>query len=519
MNYKNRIRISLAILILLPLVMTCIGAICICAYQEKYTELIYGALLTAPETVTNPTKVLDSYTHDLYNKIYEMSEANPNKLLDKEYLDSINDTIDSRYAFIAIRQQDSFVYIGNEGMFSKIDSDFPEFGKQMTDEQAVYQSGNMPVLLKQIDFVTDDEKENSAFIVVSMEEAIPQLKGMTVHVVVQFLLIVIATAMVLVVWLYKSMLKPLRALSKAANSIAQGDLDFEITDYIDDEIGSLCKDFEFMRKKLKENVEKQQVYERESRELISNISHDLKTPLTAIKGYTEGLMDAVATTKEKQDKYLQTIYRKANDMSSLVDELGLYAKIGMDAIVYDFKQIKVNEYFNEWTESFGIDSEMLNINISYHNYVSQDTKIIADCEQLKRVLYNILNNSIKYMDKETKIIDIRLEEDEKFVTVSIEDNGKGVGSDDLDKIFDRCYRTDASRNSKQGGTGLGLAISKKIVEDHGGKIWAKSSEGVGTTISFSLCKVDNEQGKSEEIITDETNKKQKSGRIRKKERR
>ena len=115
-------------------------------------------------------------------------------------------------------------------------------------------------------------------------------------------------------------------------------------------------------------------------------------------------------------------------------------------------------------------------------------KIIADAEQIKRVIHNIVNNSVKYMDKPKGLINLRIKDVGDFIQVELEDNGKGIAMKDLPNIFERFYRTDASRNSSKGGSGIGLAIVKKIVEEHGGKIWANSREGTGTTMSFVLRK-------------------------------
>ena len=115
-------------------------------------------------------------------------------------------------------------------------------------------------------------------------------------------------------------------------------------------------------------------------------------------------------------------------------------------------------------------------------------KIIADAEQLKRVINNIVSNSVKYMDKSQKKINLRVKDVGDFIQVEIEDNGKGIGAKELQYIFDRFYRTDASRNSGTGGSGIGLSIVKKIVEEHGGKIWATSKEGTGTIMYFVIRK-------------------------------
>ena len=114
--------------------------------------------------------------------------------------------------------------------------------------------------------------------------------------------------------------------------------------------------------------------------------------------------------------------------------------------------------------------------------------MIADAEQMKRVINNIIGNSVKYLDKERGMINIRIKDVGDFVQVEIEDNGRGIAAKDLPYIFDRFYRADSSRNSSQGGSGIGLSIVKKIVEDHGGRIWATSKEGMGTEMHFVLRK-------------------------------
>ena len=265
-------------------------------------------------------------------------------------------------------------------------------------------------------------------------------------------------------------------------------MDFALDVKGNDELSQLCQDFEAMRRQLKITNEEKNAYDRENKELISNISHDLKTPITAVKGYVEGIMDGVADTPEKMDRYIRTIYNKANDMDKLINELTFYSKIDTNRIPYTFNKINVAEYFDDCVEEVGLDLESKNIELSYFNYVDHDTLVIADAEQLKRVISNIIGNSIKYLDKPKGYISIRVKDVGDFIQVEIEDNGKGIAAKDLPNIFDRFYRTDASRNSSQGGSGIGLSIVKKIIEDHGGKIWANSKLGAGTIMYFVLRK-------------------------------
>ena len=320
------------------------------------------------------------------------------------------------------------------------------------------------------------------------EVATPQIREFLGEMLVSVILIMAMTCSFLMAWIYRSILTPIETLKKATRNIRDGNLDFEVEIGDDDEIGELCADFEEMRIRLKESTEEKVVFDSQNKELISNISHDLKTPITAVKGYVEGLLDGVADTPEKQEKYLRTIYNKANDMDRLINELTFYSKIDTNRIPYTFNKINVKEYFDDCFEDIGMEMSQQQISLSYDNKVAPDVMVIADAEQIKRVINNIVSNSIKYMDKSHKVINIRLRDVGDFVQVEIEDNGKGIATKDLTKIFDRFYRTDASRNSTRGGSGIGLSIVKKILEDHGGKVWATSKEGVGTTMYFVLRK-------------------------------
>ena len=301
-------------------------------------------------------------------------------------------------------------------------------------------------------------------------------------------LVVPVIVICLVLWIYHSIVTPIHMLQMATQNIKNGNLDFEVEVHNKDEIGELCEDFEEMRKRLKDNAEEKLRSEQQNKELISNISHDLKTPITAIKGYVEGLMDGVADTPEKQNKYLQTVYSKAIDMDHLINELSFYSKIDTNKIPYTFNRINVVGYFEDCAEDIGRELEDEGFGFSYQNYVDDSVQMIADAEQIKRVINNIVGNSKKYSDKAETKIRMTVKDVGDFVQIEIEDNGKGIAAKDLPYIFDRFYRTDASRNSSRGGSGIGLSIVKKIMEDHGGKIWVTSKEGIGTVMYLVIRK-------------------------------
>lgn len=302
------------------------------------------------------------------------------------------------------------------------------------------------------------------------------------------ILTLIVTSIGLTIGLYYSIVDPLRKLKEATNNIREGNLNFTIESASKDEIGELCNDFEAMRKQLKESEEEKLVHDREHSDLIRNISHDLKTPITSIRGYVEGILDGVADTPEKQERYLRTIQTKTKEMENLINELTLYAKIDTNRIPYDFRIVSLKDFFDDCVEEIELDLEQRHISLKYENFCSPDTKFIADVEQFHRVISNILNNSRKYIDKTYGHIRLTLKDVDNCIQIEIEDNGKGISKEDLPYIFDRFFRTDESRNSATGGSGIGLSIVKKIVEDHNGKIWATSQPGQGTCMFIILRK-------------------------------
>ena len=315
-----------------------------------------------------------------------------------------------------------------------------------------------------------------------------QVKLMAKDMILTATIILVFTALSVGLWIYRSIAVPLVKLKKATKNIKEGNLDFVLEVEGNDEFSQLCQDFEEMRKRLKESTEEKILMDKENKELISNISHDLKTPITAVKGYVEGIMDGVADTPEKMDRYVRTIYNKTNEMDHLINELTFYSKIDTNRIPYTFSKLNVEDYFSDCAEELGLEMETRGIELVYANYVEKGVQVIADGEQIRRVIHNIVSNAIKYMEKPRGIIQLRVKDVGDFIQVEIEDNGKGIAAKDLPYIFDRFYRTDVSRNSSKGGSGIGLSIVKKIMEDHGGKVWATSRLWIGTIMYFVLRK-------------------------------
>lgn len=308
---------------------------------------------------------------------------------------------------------------------------------------------------------------------------------LTTYTFIAVTIILLLTTTVIAYVLNKDLIRPINELNTAMEEISEGNLDYRLTDTSSD-FAPLYENYDKLRQRLKDSAEEKLWAQKQNAELVSNITHDLKTPITAIRGYVEGIMDGVADTPEKMEKYIHTIYQKTNEMNTLINELTTYSGIDSNRIPYHFLKLNIKAYFDDCAEEIGMDLSAKNISLTYTNFVEEDTVIIADPEQLRRVINNIISNSIKYMDKLEGHIDLTVVNEQDSVRVDIADNGKGVSSKDLGNIFERFYRTDASRNSTKGGSGIGLSISKKIIEDHGGYIWATGAENEGLCIHFVI---------------------------------
>jgi signal transduction histidine kinase len=283
----------------------------------------------------------------------------------------------------------------------------------------------------------------------------------------------------------RGIILPISRLKDAAMKIREGDLSSEISEEGEGEIRELGRTLELMRIKLKESVYLQQKYDDNRKFLVSSISHDLKTPVTSIKGYIEGIIDGVAKTPEKMEEYLETARSKAILVNAMIDDLLLYSKLDLNQLPYHFEKSDLASYFEDCVADHKYECEKANLSLALINELKEPVKVLIDRERLKRVVQNILDNAMTYAEKANGKIDIILRETRTSAIIEIKDNGKGIPENKLPFIFERFYQVDPSRKS---GSGLGLAIAKQIVEGHDGKIWAKSIVGEGTGIMISLKK-------------------------------
>jgi signal transduction histidine kinase len=492
MKQRTRLIIAFCTIVFVPIALVCVAFLGLRHIQMKELQENYGIETTDYTYLLNTVQLLNRYTEKDFETLLNLADTNPEQLEDVTYLKEVDEALAGKNSYLIVRKGDEIYFLGgDEG--HDVPAYLPDYaGDRTQSDMGVYVDNADHALIKQVDFLFSDGDEGSAFIISDVKEMIPELRSMLIDMAVSVLLIQILVAGMMTIWIYNGMIGPVRRLQTATKNIMEDNLDFTIEAESNDEIGDLCRNFEEMRKRLSDYAQERLNNEKQNRELVSNISHDLKTPLTAIRGYVEGIIDGVADTPEKMEHYIKTIYNKTNEMTRLVNELTLYSQINTNRIPYNFNKINVADYFGDCVEELSLELESKNVLLQYMNYVSDDVVIIADPEQLGRVINNIISNTLKYLDKPQGMIHMRIKDVGDFIQVEIEDNGRGIAAKDLPYIFDRFYRADASRNSATGGSGIGLSIVKKIIEDHGGKIWATSKPGIGTIMYFVIRKYESE---------------------------
>ena len=504
MNITKKIKIMIIVVWLTTIVSMVIGT---CIIGKYFITGTYGKnhslqlLYSQSDPVNDVYKAISAVREDVINKVKE----DPSYYTDAANAEKLNVRTLANNTNVVVKIGDEYTFVGvdnfsdalkrqlkindNSTNISAVDDDDTDVGgEQQIKVQEYLMTQPSMYLCNQISYEYHG-KNVDLYMLTYYGNYMDRFRGTMLGYIILMVIIMIILSGFVAFIVYQQFVNPLVKLKEAAEKMGSGNLDekIEIGKSREDEVGELCESFENMRQRMSDFAKEKMRYEDENRQLISNISHDLRTPITTIKGYVEGIMDGVADTPEKRDRYLKMIYSKANEMDSLINELSLYTNINNNAIPYEFHRVSVKDYFNDCMEEVHATLMSKNMTLTYRNYCEDDVMVIVDPDQLKRVINNIVTNSIKYMDKEYGQVDISIYDNDAEVKVAINDNGRGIDTESLPHIFDRMYRADSARQSR-GGSGLGLAICKKIVEEHGGNIYATSQVGKGTTIVFTLKK-------------------------------
>ena len=220
------------------------------------------------------------------------------------------------------------------------------------------------------------------------------------------------------------------------------------------------------------------------REFLGNVSHELKTPIFNIQGYIHTLIDGALEDPNVNKKYLLRTSKSIDRLISIIEDLEILANLESDELLMDVTDWDLIDLVNELFEFFEIKSSEKNIKLSLDSNFDSFF-VLADKEKINQVLVNLISNSIKY-GKEGGSIIIKIEKKEKNSLIHVVDDGIGISSENISRVFERFYRVDKGRSRSQGGTGLGLAIVKHIIEAHEQKINISSQVNKGTAISFTL---------------------------------
>lgn len=330
--------------------------------------------------------------------------------------------------------------------------------------------------------------------IVLVETQFPVGRGFNGHLVVQVLivigvmiLIILMTNRLLTYLITKRIMASLNCLSDGVNQLQEGNLDYRIPYRNNDEFAPVCRNFNIMAENLQRLIERQQKDEHSRKELLAGISHDLRTPLTSIKAYVEGLLDGVAEDLSAQLRYLSIIRSKAEDIDQLVDKLFLFSKLDIEEYPFYHEKLDIGAELRILTDAAEEEYSNRGLEVTIATSLEQ-VYVYADPVQLHNALVNVLENSLRYKNKEKCIVTVRCFDGQRYVTLCLTDDGPGVPEADLEKLFDVFYRGDPSRQSPSKGSGLGLAITRKIMGRMGGAIWAENATEGGLRMVMELPK-------------------------------
>ncbi len=282
-----------------------------------------------------------------------------------------------------------------------------------------------------------------------------------------------AVAILLGIIVSSRIIGPIRAITEASKEMEEGDLEQRVEVGSNDEIGELADSFNSMASNLSEQEKLRQ-------NMVSDISHELRSPLSNIRGYLEGLKDGVL---EPDKEVFDSLYQESRLLERLVEDLHDLSMAEAGRLDLDKQKVSLEDLINEAVDSVRKSAEKKDLDLKID--IRDSLVAELDPERVGEVLRNLLSNAIRHSEEGKQVV-VKARDEGEDLVVSVEDSGEGIPEEDIPHVFDRFYRVDKSRNRSTGGSGLGLTIAREIVEAHGGEIWVESVEGEGSTFSLSL---------------------------------
>jgi signal transduction histidine kinase len=294
--------------------------------------------------------------------------------------------------------------------------------------------------------------------------------------------------------LEKRIFAPIEKLKLGLDEIAKGNYNVKVECQTANDLGLLIFSFNEMAQKLYDSEKLQTEYEENRKTLIANISHDLKTPITAIQGYIEALLDRSIKNEGDQDKYLKTIHHNIVYINKLIDDLVLFSKLDMQKLNFSFENVSVRPFMKDFMEEYKFDLEEKNIEFQYGDQLEHYDFVKLDGKRFHQAFNNIISNAVKHGPENNLSIKVTMYRQNQFICLDIEDNGHGIAADKLPFIFDRFYRIDMERKKDYECTGLGLAIAWELIEAHHGEITVSSIEAQSTCFTIMLPVLGDKEG-------------------------
>ncbi len=299
-------------------------------------------------------------------------------------------------------------------------------------------------------------------------------------------IVAIIISLTVAYFISRTITSPISRMQEVAQRITKGDFSRKVKIGSKDELGELAKSLNIMADELQQKIENLKRMDRVRTDFVANVSHELKTPLTLIKGYVETLEGQAIKDKEKAGKFISIIKEHTNRLENIIDDLLSLSELELSKNAIYKTEFDLKKLIDEVSLGFGhaLDAKQQTLSI---NSQGDDFRIEADRDKIEQVIVNLIDNAIKYT-KDTGRINISLLEHQNEITVTFQDNGIGIPKEDIDRVFERFYRVDKARSRELGGTGLGLGIAKHIILAHNGKIHIESEINEGTKVSVTLPK-------------------------------
>lgn len=445
--------------------------------------VLYASNTTREKLIAEKQENLENQTHFIIEKYispYETDQITATEL--QKYLNDLEDSLnvqvwycdrDGDLLFLSHPEQyedlpENLSDLDNSGILTGTFSQIGDFYHSFPEEMLTYG-------------VLWEDTESSASAILILHAPFSQISDVMENMFLNFLVpicILIILSMLLLLYLARRILVPLNRLSLVAREYASGNFEIKTKITSNDEIGELASNLEYMASELNKLEEYRRAF-------IANVSHDFRSPLTSIKGYIEAMLDGTIPV-ENQERYLKIVLTETNRLTKLTSSMLELNRSEALGLKLNFSDFDISDIIDSIIDVFeGVCNKRYIV--IRKNALTTETVVHADKTKIQQVIYNLVDNAIKFSPHGATItISVSATNDKVFI--SVKDTGKGIEKENQSKVWDRFYKTDASRGKDKQGSGLGLSIIREIIRAHDETITLSSTPGVGSEFTFSLKK-------------------------------